>query len=208
MKKHKSRFKSNIMKKVTIALSLLVTTVAANAQTKPVEVHVKGGVALADQKVLFNNSSVSTDTRIGYMAEVGVNLGLGKGLSVQPAVAVQSLGYEQTNNPDRSVANTVIAIPVTLRYNVAQSGFHVYAGPQLGFLVDTKIKTSNTTTLIADQYKKTDVAAVFGAEYNIPTTKLLVGGRYQAGLTDIDNSNVNGSSRRQNAAYFYLGYRF
>lgn len=194
------------MKKLAFSLSVLLAAAAANAQTKPVEIHVKGGVALADQKVNFNNSSVSTETRVGYMAEVGANIGLGSGFSVQPAVALQSLGYKQ-NNINATVANTVIALPVMLRYNVAQSGFHLYAGPQLGFLVDTKVKTPNSTTDVNDQYKKTDVAAVFGAEFNIPTTKLLVGGRYQAGLTDLDNSQLNGS-RRQNAGYFYLGYRF
>lgn len=182
-----------------------------------------GSLAFAQQfgvKAGANISSVSKDTwddsksKVGFYAGVFMNAPLATDFSIQPEVLysqygakVAALGSTSTNmNLD------YITVPVMFQYN-ATPEFYLEAGPEFGFLVSSKFKTSgnvnNTTEVDKDYFNTFNMGIGLGAGYYF-TPNVGVTARYVAGLNDITNNDKWGKDASNKNGAFQVGmaYKF
>lgn len=182
-----------------------------------------GSLAFAQQfgvKAGANISSVSKDTwddsksKVGFYAGVFMNAPLATDFSIQPEVLysqygakVAALGSTSTNmNLD------YITVPVMFQYN-ATPEFYLEAGPEFGFLVSSKFKTSgnvnNTTEVDKDYFNTFNMGIGLGAGYYF-TPNVGVTARYVAGLNDITNDDKWGKDASNKNGAFQVGmaYKF
>lgn len=81
-------------------------------------------------------------------------------------------------------------------------------GPQIGFLVSAEAKLAGQSMSIKDEVKSTDVSLDFDAGYNI-NTNLMLGARYNLGLTRVQKDLFSGESGSKNSVFqISLGYKF
>ena len=92
-----------------------------------------------------------------------------------------------------------INFPLLIKYS-SSSGFFGATGPQIGFLVGSKIKTGDITVDAEDTFETTDVSWTFGLGYMF-SQQIGVEGRYNLGFTKIVEDN---DSKVQNSV-FQLG---
>ena len=100
-------------------------------------------------------------------------------------------------------------------------GFNLFAGPQLGFKVSSKMKVSQSGTSVStsegsDLFKSVDFAIVLGAGYQSPMG-LMFSLNYNIGLTNaIDNEKFSAlpgvgqidEKCRNGVLQFNIGWRF
>jgi hypothetical protein len=197
------------MKRTIVLLSAICALGTAQAQTKTSNgfgFGIKAGANFSNPKVEVNNTELDTKTKVGLNAGVFMNIPMGSSLSVQPEVVYSSLGYKVN---DDKVDLNYLTVPVLIKYNFAGSGFGIYAGPQIGFLASAKYKPSNgSNTDIHDNFKGTDVSLVFGPEFMIPNTPVVLSGRYQVGLKNVAEPAAGNPDIKNNGATVTLGFRF
>ena len=200
------------MKKLILSSAALLLIVSAGF-AQDVTFGAKAGINVANQKfksgtdgtTQTGNSKVGL--AIGGFAEIGVS----ENFAVQP-----ELLYSQMGAQDKSTGTTVtvnvdyIAVPVLAKYKNA--GFGVYAGPQVGILVNAKYKGGGTSIDGKNDYKSIDFNAVFGAEYTFDPG-VVISARYLFGLANIaktgTGSNFSNGDKVTNSAFnVTLGYVF
>lgn len=105
-----------------------------------------------------------------------------------------------------------VNIPILVKYYVA-GGFSVEAGPQLGILTSAKAtdivvdgQSSSEDVDIKDMFKGTDLALDLGASYDFQNG-LLVGGRYNVGLTDVAKDNPD-KAITNSVFQLYVGFKY
>lgn len=172
------------MKKLFLGAALAMGTLTFAQQFG-----IKGGV---------NMSSVSKDgdfrdskSKIGYYAGVFMNAPIAENFSIQPEVFYNNLGSKFTVAGTEHTLNLdYVTIPVMFQYN-ATPEFYLEAGPQVGFLVNSKIKSSKQiaeNVLNAfnskDNYNSFDFGMGVGAGFNF-TQNIGLNARYVAGFTDL-----------------------
>lgn len=119
------------------------------------------------------------------------------------------------------VKNDYLNIPILLKGYVYE-GFNLFAGPQLGFKVSSKIKisdsgTSVSTSEMSDVFKKVGFDIVIGAGYQSPMG-LLFSLSYNIGLANTLNadevaalpggSSAKDEKSRNGVLQFNVGWRF
>jgi hypothetical protein len=140
--------------------------------------------------------------------------------SIQPGVAYSRQGTK-TDNIYVPEFNTTtkfkmildyVNIPILVKYYVA-GGFSVEAGPQLGILTSAKAtdivvdgQSSSEDVDIKDMFKGTDLALDLGASYDFQNG-LLVGGRYNVGLTDVAKDNPD-KAITNSVFQLYVGFKY
>lgn len=167
-----------------------------------------------------NLSSLSKDatlseqkSKIGFYAGAFVNVPVAESFSVQPEVLYSNQGAKATVlNNDVKLNMDYINVPVMFQYN-ATPEFYLEAGPQFGFLVNTKLDTGNSTanTLLnalnsKDNYNAFDFGLGLGAGYYF-TQNIGITARYVAGFTDIRKNN-SGDAVKNNNLQVGLAFKF
>ncbi len=139
---------------------------------------------------------------------VGLNAGLYGVISLGSFKIQPELAYSVASSKDQGVTTNLsyLSVPVLAKYTFMGSGFSALAGPQFGFLMSAKQKAGGATADVKSSFKSTDISVAIGAEFEIPTTKLNVGARYNLPVSDI--SNVNGVKMTNSGFSLLLGYRF
>lgn len=190
------------MKKIILALSAVVLSYAAFAQTN-IKLGLKGGLNIASLKI---EEDEPRDSRLGMNAGVLAHIHLTPGLSLQPEVMYSGQGME-----DRITGTTntwkmdYINVPVQLQYNF-NNGFRLQTGPQLGFLLNAEIENQNGTHLdVTKDFKKTDVSWTFGGGY-LSNSGFGIDARYNYGLTNINEFDASNpvSHRVFQIGVFYM----
>lgn len=190
-------------------LSLFAQT-NSTVSTSPVSFGIRAGVNLS-KSTGDAPAGVSTKSLLGLNAGVFANFHLSESFGIQPELAWSTLGDKTEGNIPglgnakyKTVLN-YLTLPVLAKYTFTGSGFSLYAGPQVGFLLSAKQKSGDVSGDVKDSFKSTDFAGVAGAEFEFPNTPFNISGRYQFGLTKVLEA---GSDSKINAATFTLGYRF
>lgn len=99
-----------------------------------------------------------------------------------------------------------LSVPVLAKYAIASSGFSIFAGPQIGFLLSAKsIPDGGSSTDVKSSFKSTDISGVAGADYTF-IGGFNISARYQLGLSNIDASG--GGTIKNNAINFTVVYAF
>lgn len=132
----------------------------------------------------------------------GLNIGVAGEVMLTSNFAIEpGLFYSMQGTKDKEsgmsmkIKNDYLNIPVLLKGYVYE-GFNLFAGPQLGFKVSSKMKVSQSGTSVStsegsDLFKSVDFAIVLGAGYQSPMG-LMFSLNYNIGLTNaIDNEKFS-----------------
>jgi hypothetical protein len=190
------------MKKYILTALLIFATGLTSAQNT--QFGLKGGVNVSNLYgtgwVELSNTSPIISFHVGGFVEIK----LSDKISIQPELLYSlqgckySIELRQNDDPNEPPINadvvsslSYINIPVMFKYYVIEK-FSLEAGPQLGVLVSSKVKSDLTGQPSSvynniSGYNSFDYGVNFGAGYDI-SEKLSTGIRYNIGLCDIDKS--------------------
>lgn len=174
-----------------------------------------------------NFSSISKDTwedskaKTGFHAGVFMNAPLAESFSIQPELLFSNLGAKTTYNAGNlgTATSTLnlnyITLPVMFQYNVVPS-FYLEAGPEFGFMVSAKSKTTYSTPIasgsqtsddIKDNFNTFNMGIGLGLGYNF-TPNIGISGRYVAGLNDVTKNDAWGSDAQNKSGAFQVGLNY
>ncbi|MEO6187300.1 MAG: porin family protein [Ginsengibacter sp.] len=172
-----------------------------SAQAQQTHFGIKGG--LNASSLHFEDNS-SYDSKIGFHAGVLAHIHASHNWAIQPEVIYSLEGAKRTvSGTDIKVDLNYVNVPVLFQYMV-NDGLRLEAGPQLGFLVNSKTKTGNVS-VTNKNFQTVAVSIPVGAGY-LTTSGLGFDARYVFGLTSInekDNPKV-----QSNVFQFGIFYQF
>jgi long-subunit fatty acid transport protein len=202
------------MKKV---LLIVVVTLLGlgNVSAQEVKLGAKLGLNLSSLR-----SDMDFDSKIGFNLGVFAEINLSDKLIFQPELLYSTQGASLEESFDSNsfkATNSVdyLNIPLMLKYGVTDKLFLEF-GPQLGFLLSAKSKFEETfdgesiseEEDIKEFFKSIDFGLNFGASFDV-AENIMIGARYNLGLTNIIDEEDSGDDKVQNAVFsLSLGYRF
>lgn len=204
------------MKKTFILTATLFAVTAGFAQPETMRMGrvgfgIKAGINLSKATREIADESVSTGTKLGLNAGVFVEMPVSTNFSVQPELNFSQMGFEEGEGTTQlKYRLNYLSLPVLAKVGIASSGFNVYAGPQISLLMSGEYEDVNGTEFDIDEdvLKKSEFSGIAGAEFRVPHTGFTISGRYQFGLSNIDETTTSSNSLKNNAATFTVGYRF
>jgi hypothetical protein len=201
------------MKKYFLLFASVALSTLAIAQTKP-SFGVRGGVSYSRlegdavtslQSLLdFSNGAITTSNRTGFFGGGFVNIPVSEQFSIEPAVLYSQKGYELRGDlsikgaeflsagAKAQLNTTYIDIPVVAKLNV--SGLQIFAGPQVSYLADAKLRTTagalgfniiDNTMDAKSQFNQWDVALTGGLGYRFGNG-FNITAAYDHGLSKVD----------------------
>lgn len=181
------------VKKCSSLLALMILTLGLSSQiygqSLP-EFGVKGGLNYAT----FNDTDdveYSTGFLIGAYANFKIPL---SPVSVQPEILYAQYGAK-AENADFEFNVDYVQIPVLLKFGFETPGAqpNVYFGPYMSFNTKAEVANNDGSFNLEDDAKDTEFGVVVGA--GIDVSKLRLGLRYTAGLTNVAEDNFNDSAK-------------
>ncbi|PQJ21734.1 porin family protein [Tenacibaculum sp. SG-28] len=163
------------------------------------------GDAEADMKAGFH---------IGGMAEISIN----EKFSVQPELLFSAQGAQEDITFDNGAGDqtenlkynfSYINLPVMAKYYVTEA-LSLEAGPQIGFLVDSKVKAAGETVDAEDllgDLSTIDFGLNFGFGYKLDSG-LNFSARYNLGLSNISDDSNSDAEVKNSVFQFSIGYFF
>ncbi|QES87199.1 porin family protein [Rhizosphaericola mali] len=205
------------MKKAILAFLFAGGLLGASAQSQHggVSYGFNAGMSLFN---VTNNDGGKSIT--GFSGGVYVSLPISKQVYIQPELNYQMQGTKATDisnggsSYDVKYKMNYLNLPVLVKYNLPETNFSIYAGPQLGYLTDSKIDASGYGSYSArDIMNKVDFAGVYGLEYYFPINKVnafTINARYSTGFTKILKSDYTSddSNGKHKGFTFTVGLRF
>jgi len=202
------------MKKSILICALIIGSVM-NLQAQELSFGAKAGV------------NYSTFSGVGNFAEFYAEVGFVAGgfaeykfknnwFALQTEALFSTVGASYANRgfnfitggqvqEDAEVKLSYINVPILSKFHFLK-GFNAFIGPQLGFLVSSKLEDDGEETDISDETNSFDFSAVVGIGYEFENG-ILLDARFLNGATNvIKNTGFFGF---QNAvAQFTVGYKF
>jgi hypothetical protein len=148
----------------------------------PLRLGVEGGFDLAN----LNGQNVNDvfASRLGWVVGAYASLPIGPTFAIQPELMYEQKGGKYNGNPYRL---DYVEIPILLDISVIGP-----IGILLGPSFDANVASSGTSNVTS-----TDVGLVAGVQINL--SRILVSGRYELGLT-----NINQTQQIQNGTFTFL----
>jgi len=208
--------------RIALPLALLI---AAPLQAQNITFGVKGGINIADVSTDAIDFEDLTSAKTGFVGGAFATFGLGGVFALQPELLYSQKGFEfqdEVFDIDAQLATNYFEIPLLLKaqLGVAMLRPAVYAGPVLSFETSCKAQGSEggidiSVDCDADDEgfanrKTTDVGAVFGANLDIMLgpVVLIVDGRYQLGLTNLNDDPDSDEEVKNRVWQFMAGVGF
>ena len=183
-------------------LAFIALAITGTAQVK---FGAKGGVNLAKVSGKTDGAKESFDSKVGLHFGGFVEIPVSGNFVVMPEVNYDQWGGQEEGGGVTAKYNLdYINVPILAKFNIA--GFGIYAGPQVGFLLSSKIKVDDLEEPI-ENMKKTDFGAVVGAEYNL-AYGIFLSARYNLGLTRINEESTDDDYAKNSAITFGVGIKF
>jgi long-subunit fatty acid transport protein len=204
------------MKKLFLIAAVAVSGLVS---AQKVNFGAKAGLNLAN---FTGDDLEDLKTRTSLYAGGYANIPLVEKLSFQPELLFSSQGTKLEDNFAGSEFKAVIQVnylnlPLMFQYEIAE-GFKAEAGPQIGFLVSAKQKTTVSYTFegesetesetedIKENFKSIDFGLNIGLNYELKNG-LNFGARYNLGLSNI--AEDSGDNKVKNAVISVgVGYTF
>jgi hypothetical protein len=190
------------MKKTIIFAATLFALCSVKAQTA--HFGIKGGLNASSLNSTPSNSDMQT--------KIGFNLGLlahihtsSNQWAIQPEIYYSDEGAKSKSNSSASLNLGFINVPVLVQY-MFDNGFRIEAGPQVGFLINAKSKSSNVSVNVKDNFKKTNFSIPVGLGY-LTSSGLGFDARYNFGISNLNNTS-NSTKIHSNVFQFGLFYQF
>ncbi len=175
------------MKKTIILISLFLIFFASNAQK--VQIGLKGGINVSSLHFSYPISD-SYHSKTGLHAGLFARINASKEWAIQPEAFFSSEGAKsESGNYELRINLNYINVPVLLQYLVGK-GFRLEGGPQIGFLINSKVESNGMTA--NTNFNSTTFSIPLGIDYQIDNG-LGLDVRYVFGLRDINpgiKSNV------------------
>lgn len=201
------------MKRIVFVIMCLAS-IAMQAQ----QVHFSPKVGM---NVSSMTNSDGADARVGLNAGVAAEFSLGERFAIEPGVFYSMQGIKDSESGiSVTLKNDYINVPVLAKYYVYE-GLSVFAGPQVGFLVNSKADVSTSGVSVSadikDAFKTIDLAAVIGVGYQLPMglnfalnynlglLNVLEGSSFNVGDETLDWGN---EKSRNNVFQVSVGWRF
>lgn len=205
------------MKKIILTVVVVFAFSFANAQET--KFGVKGGLNVANQNY-SGDDAPSPSSIIGFHIGGFVEIKIADKFSIQPELLYSAQGskfnlevpYEGgIYSTENTFKLSYINIPVMFKYYVAEK-FSLEAGPQIGFLVDSKLKTNVIGQSVSqdakDLFESVDFGFNLGVGYDF-TKKISAGIRYNLGLTNVMKTESGDNSEAKNSVFsLSVGYKF
>lgn len=201
------------MKKIACLLLLFVTF-----QVSAQEFHFIPKIGLNFANMTNSDGSMKPGLNIGVAGEVMMT----NNFAIEPGIFYSMQGAKgKGESSGLKIKNNYLNIPVLFKGYVYE-GFNLFAGPQLGFKVSSKLKYSKSGTSVStsegsDLFKSVDFAIIIGAGYQ-SSMGLLFSLSYNIGLANTINadkfaalpggSGMEGEKSRNGVLQFNVGWRF
>lgn len=200
------------MKKNLLLLFLLISS--ASFAQKTTSFGIKAGLSNSTIKgetatqlndlIDKTGGMVSTQNRNGFYAGAYASIPLDETLSLQPGINYVQKGYTLNDdlnikgmgflgaNAKAQLQTDYIQIPLLVKLNLDK--FEVFAGPQVGYLMNANVKTTagvlginllNKNFDVSNQFNKWDAGLNFGLGYKF-TDNVDVSAAYDFGLSKVD----------------------
>ncbi|SHM70113.1 porin family protein [Polaribacter sp. KT 15] len=193
------------MKKVLLAVAILVAGLTANAQE--VNFGAKAGVNFAN---VSGEDVEDNITRTSFNVGAVVEFEITDKFSIQPELIYSAQGakLEEESDIDLTLKLDYLNVPVIAKFYAAE-GFSLEFGPQVGFLLSAKAKAKiggdSGETDIKDEFETVDFGLNFGAGYKLDSG-LNFSARYNLGLSNVakeSESSVKNSVFQISVGYFF-----
>ncbi|HBD26579.1 porin family protein [Flavobacterium sp.] len=210
------------MKKMVFAALAVLVFGFTNAQdevkaTSEVKFGAKGGINLAN---IVGDDAGDANMFVGFNAGFFVEIPVTDKLTIQPEILYSAQGSKSEGplniegdiyDVKATLKMNYINVPVMFKYQVTDK-FSLEAGPYVGFLVRAKVKAEvsgfgSATEDAKDLFKSTDFGLGLGMNYEFSDV-IFANARYQAGLTEIGDSEAGGNSVKNSVFQIGLGFRF
>lgn len=191
------------MKKLLLSFAVAMTSLAFAQEKANSSSSVRFGL-----KAGLNIASISADdskAKAGIYGGAFANIPIAESFSIQPEILYNGVGSKYDGDSDLRLNLDYISIPVMFQYNFVPN-FYVEAGPQFGFLINSKLKSDVGSFDADDVFKGFDVGIGLGAGYYF-TDDFGVTARFVAGLNDIVDNNP-GDAVRNNVFQVGVAYKF
>lgn len=200
------------MKKNLLFIALLISS--ASFAQKTTTFGVKAGLSNSTIKgetatqltdlIDKTGGMIKTQNRNGFYAGVYASIPLDETISIQPGINYVQRGYTLNGdlnikglgflgtNAKAQLQTDYIEVPLLVKVNLDK--FEVFAGPQVGYLMNANVKTTagllginllNKDFDVSNQFNKWDAGVNFGLGYKI-TDNIDVSAAYDFGLTKVD----------------------
>jgi hypothetical protein len=202
----------------SFALLLAAATGLAAPLSAQTTLGVKAGVSIADISASEEGTDVSFDSRTGFIGGGFANFQLGETFFLQPELLYAQKGAKDAfDGIDSTIKLDYLQIPVLLgaAFGIGDGGItpRVFAGPQVGFELSCNvsaeiegISASADCTEAEIETKSVDFGLVFGAGLGIPVGgfEIVIDGRYDLGLTNVDDSDSTFDVSAKNRAWEFM----
>jgi len=198
------------MKKISAIICFLITSTAILAQKK-ITWGLHAGINISG--VTYKNYGINftTKSKAGFNGGIDVQLPVSSSIIIQPELSFSQLGGKISylaNNIIGNLMENYLSLPILVKYKVQNTGLGIYMGPQYNYLLNANTSTNSTSAATKNNYKRSDLAGIFGAEYYFPCN-FGISARYQVGLLNISKIEGDGGETVKNHGFtFTVGYRF
>ena len=186
------------MKKLFLGLAIAASSMSF-AQT----FGIKAGVNIAS---ISNEGYDDTKSKVGFNAGGFANVPLAESFSIQPEVLYSQMGAKTEYKLGSTTASSelkldYVTVPVMFQYRFVPQ-FYLEAGPEFGFLVSAKSKSSlndnsSVVELNKDNFNGFNLGLGIGAGYDI-TKNIGINARYIAGFSDVTKPESDPSTDAKN----------
>ena len=174
------------MKKITSSIVCILLFAAQHAYAQGFSLGIKGGADV----LKISGKSFDQEFAYGYHLGGYVELKLNKTFSLQPELYYSSASMSRGNSLDTIYTNVdlkkikldYINIPLILNIKPSKK-FAIQVGPRYGILSNSNLSIKKNAE---NAFKSGDFSMLAGIQLNF--SKIKVYGRYQIGLTDINDA--------------------
>ncbi|MBF4985162.1 PorT family protein [Nonlabens mediterrranea] len=202
------------MKKIALSLILGVFALGVSS-AQEIDFGVKGGVNFAK---LTGDNVEDADGRTGFHVGLTGEYMFNDTFGLQGEVVYSTQGLQTEDeilgqNVEQVLKLDYINVPVLAKFYIADSGFSIDAGPQIGFLVSDKYEVNGENVDDELNAETIDLSAGGGVAYKFKEGTSLEGfnisARYMIGLSNVYKDNDTfGDDVTNSNLQVSLGYKF
>lgn len=193
---------------LSVSMMFTANLFAQNFRSGGFHYGVKAGINIANIAIKTNDATVSQNSLVGLNAGVFATIPVALGFAIQPELLYSGLGTKASAEGDNvQIKLDYITLPVLAKYKVIGTGLGIYIGPQVGYLVSSKVKSGGISVDVDDSFKKADFSGIGGVDYALPFG-LSLSARYQLGLVNIAKEASGDESAKNNAFTLSVGFSF
>jgi len=190
------------MKTFIIVALILIQPLISLSQ----EFGIKGGINIANIRTSVDGSAEQENAVIDFHGGVYGEFILGEYISLQPEIFFSKEGAKNdVFGADSRVILNTLQVPVLIKLNIGEL-VNIQIGPQVGFLLSSKIKVEDSSFETDEIFRTVLFSATGGLGIEL-SPAIELGARYNLGLTDIfddDNSDLRTTS---NVGHIFLSFR-